>query len=204
MITPTTITPPIKEPVSLAEAQAALHVASATDNNTLLTLYISAARRYYEWRTSRTVHQTTLEYALDYFPAMDQPIRLPRATPLITITSVIYTNSAGTPATMTATTDYIPDTDSLPGRVVLTYGKSWPSFTPYPMNAVRIRYVAGIATTSPVTEADADVKLPILLLVGGMWENREGFVVSDGALSKVAIDYGIEAFIGKQMVEYGF
>ena len=205
MITPTTITGPVTEPIGLEEAQAALHIESTTDNNTLLALYIGAARRYFEWRTSRTLHQTTYEYVLDSFPANNQAIRLPRATPLISITaaSFTYKNSAGVSTQVTAA-DYIADTDSLPGRVVLAYGKSWPSFTAYPVSAVRIRYVAGIATASPVTEADADIKLPLLLLVGGMWENRESFVISDGVLSKVSVDYGVEAFLGKLTVEYGF
>jgi len=44
---------------------------------------------------------------------------------------------------MTENTDYIVDVDTEPGKIYLPYATSWPSFVPYPHNAVLIRGVCG-------------------------------------------------------------
>ncbi len=199
---PTVVTAPLLEPVSLADARTALAIDSAGSQDKLLSTYISAARRYFEWRTGRTVHQTTLEWTLASFPA-ESYIVLPRATPLISIDSFTYKDSDAAVTNVPAA-DYIADTDSIPGRVVLAYGASWPSFTAYPSNPVRIRYTAGLAS-SPVTDAAEDIQLPILLLAAAMYENPVGLLTSDrGAVSQLSVDYGIEHYLTKLQVEYVF
>lgn len=202
MTTPKLITAPSVEPVSVTEAKSA-HNISISDDDTLIGIFIKAAREYFEWRTGRTVHETVWEYVLENWPAKDY-IALPRATPLISITSVIYKDSDGA-ATTWSSSEYIADSDEMPGRVVLAYNQSWPSFTPYPVSPIRIRYKAGIATASPVTEADAWIKLPILLLVGGMYANRESEIVTNFAMvQETALKYGVEAFISCSVVSYAF
>lgn len=199
MITPKVITGPTTEPVSLTEAKLQCRLDGSTED-ALLTIYIAAARSFYEWRTGRTIHQQTLEYVLDEWPSVDC-IVLPRATPLVSITSVIYKDSSAVSTTWT-NTEYIADSDSIPGRLVLGYGESWPSFTAYPVSPIRIRYLAGIET-SPATEADSADKIPILMLVGGMYENRESVVVSEMAsIQQIAVDYGVESFIRQRTVEH--
>jgi uncharacterized phiE125 gp8 family phage protein len=202
MITPKVITGPSIEPVTTSEAKLQCRIDGSTEDS-LIDLYIGAAREYYEWRTSRTLHQQTLEYVMHCFPGCSY-IQLPRATPLISVTSVIYYDSTGS-ATTLPTSTYIVDTDSEPGGISLAHGESWPSFESYPINAVRIRYVAGIAATSPVTDTpDAD-KFPILLLVGGMYENRESIAMPDrNGVEQIALMYGVEPFIARRTVEYVF
>ena len=80
---PTVITAPLLEPVSMADARTACAIDAAGSQDKLLSTYISAARRYFEWRTGRTVHATTYEWTLSAFPAGG--FTLPRATPLLTI-----------------------------------------------------------------------------------------------------------------------
>jgi uncharacterized phiE125 gp8 family phage protein len=202
MITPNVITGPIAEPVTVAEAEAQLRIPAGTDTANL-TRYIKAARSYWEARTGRTAHEQTLEMVLSEWPACGG-IVLPRATPLIEIVSVIYADGSGTPTTW-ADTDYIEDTYETPGRLVLAYGASWPSFVPYPVSPIRIRYRAGLATGSPPVEVDADIKQAVLLLVGVMYENREAVQVSDSSMiSQLVIKYGLEDLISKQQVDYAF
>ncbi|OFX13204.1 MAG: hypothetical protein A2Z18_11085 [Armatimonadetes bacterium RBG_16_58_9] len=200
---PTIITAPTTEAISLAELKLQSRIDASTED-AILELYRTAARKYYEVRTERTIHQTELEIVLNSFPSLDY-IELPRATPLILITSVKYYDSAGTEATMSAA-EYIADTWTQPiGRLVLDYGESWPSFTPYPVAPIRVRYKAGIATTSPVTEADAADKIPILLLAAALYENREGVNIADQAsIAQVSMKYGIEAFIALRQARYVF
>lgn len=197
---PLVITAPVKEPVSIAEVRQHIRVDAPADSgeNTKqeneITLMIRAARHFVEKTTGRTIHQQTLEWVLDVWPS-DNFIALRRATPLVSITSLKYKDKDGVESTV-ATTEYIADTDSTPGRLVLAYGKSWPSATLYPVHPIRARYVAGIATTSPVTEAGDEFKIPMLLLIGGLWENRESEVITDRArIEAIALQWSINKFI---------
>jgi uncharacterized phiE125 gp8 family phage protein len=202
MFEPLVIVPPIKDPVSLTEAKAQCRIDGSTED-ALLGIFIAAARDYVEWRTSRTIHDTTLEYVLDGWPGTDR-IALPRATPLIEIVSVKYKDSAENETTWSPT-EYLANTDAVPGELALAYGKSWPSFTPSPVSPIRIRYRAGKATGSPEVEAADAIKYAVLLLVGGMYENRESENIADrGVLSKLAADYGVEAFLARLIADYAF
>ena len=197
MFTPKLITESIKEAVSLAELK--LHCQlDSSDHDTILEIYRVAARRYFEERTCRAVHEKTLEWVLDKWPDGDY-IVLPRATPLIGITSIKYKDSAGTEETWAAS-NYIADTDPTPGRVALAYGCSWPSTTLYPVSAIRVRYRAGQATTSPPTECVADIKLPVLMLAKGMFEFRDPLVVTPTPVSEIAQSCGAEAFMAGLIV----
>lgn len=201
MIEPTTITDPLLEPVSLAEARLQLAIDAAGSQDKNLAIFIEAARRYFESRTGRTVHQTSYELCLNAFPA--ESCGLPRATPLISIDSVKYWDSTGAENTVPAT-DYIADTQSTPGRLVLGYGKTWPSFTAYPSNPVRIRYTAGIAS-SPVTEADSDIKLAVLLLTAHFYEHGIPVLTSErGTPGQVVLKYALESLLDKLTVEHVF
>jgi uncharacterized phiE125 gp8 family phage protein len=198
---PTVITAPLIEPVSLADARTALAIDSAGSQDKLLSTYISAARRYFEWRTGRTVHQTTYEWTRTHFPAIG--FRLPRATPLISIDAFTYKDDTGA-VTAVPAADYIADTDSTPGRVVLAYGKSWPSFTAYPSNPIRIRYTAGLAS-SPVQDAAEDIQLPILLLTAHFYENPIAVLaVERGTPGQIVLAYALEHYLEKLQVEYVF
>ena len=205
MIEPKVIVASISEPITIEEVKLQCRIDSSdSTEDALLRIYIAAARNYVEWRTATTVHEATLEYVLDNFPGC-RYIELPRATPLIEISSVKYKDYNGTETTWSSA-EYVEDVDSTPGRLVLGYGQAWPSFTAYPVSPIRIRYTAGTAiTTVPETEASVAVKYPMLLLVAGMYENRESENVTDrGVLTKLSIDYGVEAFLSRLTTQYVF
>ena len=161
------VTQPIYEPVTLAEARSHLRVTHTTEDAHINAL-IQAAREYCEAISRWSLATQTIEAYLDRFPCCNF-IELPRP-PLQSVTSVKYTDSAGVETTMTATTDYLVDTDSTVGRIVLPYNKSWPSATLYPVNPIKIRYVAGYSTTNIIPEC---IKNAMLLLVGQWFTNRE-------------------------------
>jgi uncharacterized phiE125 gp8 family phage protein len=203
MISPTVITEPAREPVSLTEAKSQCRIDSATED-THLALFITAARKHVESLTGRAIIEQTLEWTLDRLP-VESFIILPRATPLISITSFIYKDSGATAATWAAA-NYIADVDFVPGRLVLAYNTSWPSFTAYPVSPIRIRYKAGIAVTSPLVEADASLKLAILMLVGALFENRESVIASQdsAAVKQISMLYGVDAFLAQHVASYVF
>lgn len=139
----------------------------STEDN-LLSSLITAAREYCENYTGRALATQTIEAMLKDFTALDF-IELPMP-PLQSVTSIKYKDSDGTETTMTPTTDYLVDADSPVGCVFLPYAGSWPSFTPYPNNAVRIRYVAGYGATNPIPRS---IKQAMLIYVGFFYRNRD-------------------------------
>lgn len=200
-IEPKVIAGPIKEPISVAEAALQMR-ADYSDEDSLYEMWIAAARDYVESQAAITMHEKTLEITLDWWPNWHE-IELPRATPLISVTSLIYYDSDGTPTTMDPA-DYIVDTDSRPGRIVLQGGYSgrWPSVTLQAANGIRIRYKAGIATTSPPTEAPGSMKHPVALLVNAFDRNRSAEILSDrAAVSAISFRYGVETFIDRLRAE---
>lgn len=137
----------------------------------LIADLITAAREYCEDITRRALAKQTIEVYLDKFPSA-RDIELPRP-PLVSVTSVKYKDSAGIETTMTADADYLVDADSEPGRIVLPYGKSWPSFTPYPVNPVVIQYEAGYTTLPKY------LKTAMLLHIGYFYNHRDAVEPDD-------------------------
>lgn len=147
------------------------------DEDSTLEGFIQACTDYFQWRTGRTIWQTTYEYTLPYFPDCGM-ICLPYGQPLIEVTSIKYRNSDGVETTWSSA-EYVTDEH---GEIAPAYGTTWPSFTPYPLSAVRIRYKAGIAYASPQSEYPKDgIVKAICQLAGAMYENRESVVATDRA-----------------------
>ena len=164
------ITPPSVEPITLTQAKLWLKRDDDTTDDSLITTLIGAAREYCEEVLGHVLLEQTLEYVLDYFPG-ENIIPIPFACPLQSVTWIKYKDSDGVETTW-PTTEYVVDTDSQPGRVALAHSKSYPSFTPYPLNAVRIRCVAGVANTSPTVAFSSNLQLAMQLYITDAYANR--------------------------------
>lgn len=199
MTDPIVITEPTVEPLTVEELKAHLRVDTA-DEDALIEAYLIESREYFEARTRRSLHEKTLEYFLDGFPC--GPVYLPFASPLISVTGVWYKNSAGTE---TEWTGFVVDTNSEVGSVRPAYGQSYPSYTPYPVNSVRIRYKAGIANQSPQIYPKQTIIGAIRLLAAGRYENREAEVIPGRqVMDTIAIRYGAETLISMNQVIWAF
>lgn len=168
-------TEPAIEPLSLNDAKLHLRV-DGTAEDTMISAYLQAARELCEEYTGRSLITQTWQLKLDDFPGnrrnphyVDSVIELPRAAPLQNVSSIQYIDANG--ATQTLDSDiYDVDTHSTPGRVILAYGKSWPS-TRNQQHAVTVSYVTGYGdAASDVPERFVQA---IRLLLGDWYENRE-------------------------------
>ena len=174
---PGLITPPIIEPVSLAEAKLHLRV-DDNDDDELITAIITAAREHVEDITRRCILTQTWDYTLEEWPCSDF-IKL-LGGKLQSATSVKWKDTDGTSTTLTATTDYLVETNGTRiGRIVLPYGESWPSGTLYPSNPITIRYVAGWTTAALVPYG---IKAACLLICADLYTNREGQLVGSAQI----------------------
>lgn len=188
------VTAPAAEPVSRTEAKAHLRVDSS-DDDTLIDSLITAARRQVETITRRALVTQTWDLYLDGFPEGDC-IEIPRP-PLASVASVKYTDYAGAQTTWDAS-NYVVDTTSLVGRVVLAYAKSWPSFTPYPSNPVVIRFTAGYGGASSVPQ---EIKQAMLLLIAEWYERREATHIGlQGASAVTPLPFAVDALLATYRV----
>jgi uncharacterized phiE125 gp8 family phage protein len=170
------VTAATTEPVTLAEAKLHLRV-DVDDDDDVINRLIRTARHQTEVFTGRRWVNSTYRLRLDRFPFVgeatqyndvDGSIILPHG-PLSSVSSITYVDTDGNTATAT-TADYTVDTDSVPGRVALAFGKSWPDAREQ-ANAVSVTYVAGYGTTA--TSVPDAAKSAIHLLVGHWYNNRE-------------------------------
>lgn len=189
------ITAPAAEPVSTSEAKSHLRVDTTADDTYIGTL-ITVARQNVESHLRRALISQTWEVVLDAFPA--GVIRLPKP-PLASVTSIKYTDDEGNESTYSSA-NYVVDTDTEPGRVVLKSGQTWPAVTLAAVNGVRVRYVAGYgAAGSNVPQA---IRQAILLVIGSLYENREDVLVAQG-VSIGVLPFGVVALLAPYRI-YGW
>ncbi len=179
--TPTLVTAPPVEPVTLAEAKAHLRV-DGNDRDPVIDRLIAAARQAVEsgepWSLNRSLITTTGRVALDGFAGVRDPIELPRPN-LLSVVSVKYDDSAGVEQTL-APSLYRVITDGAPGRVACAINQQWPITSGEP-SSVRITYTAGYGATA--ASVPACVKQAMLLLIGDMHEHGESILT--GTISSV-------------------
>lgn len=166
-------TPPLTEPVSLAEVKAQCRI-DGTDSDTDLNLYISAARTFAEEYTgTKLVSQTVLMQGREFCDLWSLPV-----APIISITSVKYLDSAGDEQTL-ATSVYELVNTGLKPHIRLKINQSWPSIR-CASDAVRVTAVVGYSALP------APVKSAILLIISSWFDNRNVGPVPDGAYALLA------------------
>jgi uncharacterized phiE125 gp8 family phage protein len=126
---------------------------------------ITRAREEAEERTRLALAPQTLEIGIEGFPA-DDCIELRRG-PVASVSSFDIYSDVGVKTTLTPTTQYLVDLDSVPARVVLPYAAVWPTGADYPINPIRIKYIVGY-TTLP-----ARLKSILLVHVGLLYKYRD-------------------------------
>lgn len=132
-------TPPVSEPVTLAEVKSRLRLASTADD-AMLTSHITAAREFAEKISNRSLAAKSYAYILDRFPAPGQPIRVPMP-PLVSVTAVKWLDSDLTQQTWDASEYFVANMQS-PALIVPKPGFVYPSAAKVP-GAVEVDFVAG-------------------------------------------------------------
>lgn len=179
-------TPPVAEPITLAEAKAHL-IVEHDDDDTLINTYIKAAREKAEHYTGRAMMEQTVKEYLQNFPCVTYDnikagIEL-RFAPLKSLTHVKYKDTDGDDQTLSSN-KYTFDNISEPPKIFPAFGESWPA-TRDDINAIEIEYVAGYTTASDVP---ANVKLAMLLMIGKWYEQREDSIKNLPTQSKYLLD----------------
>ncbi|NLW92375.1 MAG: hypothetical protein GXY34_12350 [Syntrophomonadaceae bacterium] len=141
--------------------------AGETAEDALLSALTTAAREWCQDYQNRAYITQTWELTLDAWPS-DSFIELP-LPPLQKVNSVIYKDTAGTSTTWDDD-NYIFQTDTVKGRVVLAYGCSWPTEQLYPAGGIIVNFDCGYGDAADVPQT---TRQAMLLLISTWYENRE-------------------------------
>lgn len=160
------VTAPAGQVISTDEAKSHSRI-DISDDDTLVAGFIQAATNWVETFLRRALVTRTYDLFLDAWPDGDT-ITIPRP-PLVSVASVTYTDDAGSEATF-ASSNYVVDAVSAPGRVVLTASAGWPSATLQVVNGVVVRFDAGYGVATAVPQV---FKQAIYLLTAHFYEHRE-------------------------------
>lgn len=176
-------TPNAELPVTLEQARYHLRNEDMHFDDALLAGYIRAAAGYVERVYGLALLTQTIKQYHAEFPCGSNTPLLLRIAPLASITSIVYTDSAGVSQTWTAS-EYTSGRLDLGGFVVPNIGFTWPGSVASLPNAVTVTYQAGFGAKPstlpyPITQA-------ILYMVADMYTRREDSVV---ALPKASEHY---------------
>lgn len=160
-------------PVTIETVRYHLRNEDLTFDDDLLRIYIKAACNYVE-RTYglALLTQTIKQYHAEFPGHSNAPILL-RIAPLISVTSIVYTDSAGVTQTWSGA-EYTSGRYDLGGFIVPNSNYTWPGSVATLPNAIAVTYQAGFgAKPSNIPPA---ITQAILLLVGDMYSRREDSV----------------------------
>lgn len=151
------------EPITTAEAKRQLRLDDDDPGVTDVDATVVAARMTVEQYLNASIVTQARTHILDAFP--DWEIVLPNG-PVTSVTSISYVDTDGATQTVAS---HIRSEDT----ITPVFGAVWPD-TRAQIGAVTITYVAGMMSGSPETLDEKDIKAAILLVLGDLWENREG------------------------------
>jgi uncharacterized phiE125 gp8 family phage protein len=165
------VSPPLIEPVTLAEAKAHLRLDTDADDAYVSAL-ITTARERVELFLRRALITESFDYTLDGFPTNRRSIDIPRP-PLQSVESVKYIDTAGTLQALAAESYVVDCASNEIGRVALACNQFWP-FALCSINAVVIRFTAGYGDA--MEDVPRAIRHGILIEISNLYENREDIV----------------------------
>jgi uncharacterized phiE125 gp8 family phage protein len=167
----TIITPPVSEPLGLAEVKGYLRVETDADD-VLIQGLICGAREAFERATGRQLVTTVWRGFLDRFPWSDhEPIEIAKP-PLVSVQSVKYLDTSGVEQTW-PNTEYTVQVfagpDAQRGMIYPDTGKLYPITLCTP-NAVTVNFTAGYGEDIDVP---SEIRQQLLAWILDRYDNRE-------------------------------
>jgi len=172
------ITGPANPAITLDEAKRHLIVDHENDD-LYITSLLAAAVEHLEKITGRKFIEQEWKLLLDEWPG-NAEIELPFGG-CKSVDSIIYKEQDGTPVTWDVA-NYVVDTESVPGRVVIGYDKSWPSVALFNVNPIAITFITGYGNTA--SKVPDSLKHAVKLLVAHWYEQRE-IIITGSSVAKV-------------------
>jgi hypothetical protein len=208
---------PAAEPVTLDQAKAQCVVDTGfTDDDTLITSLIVAARQYVEKLTQRAIFNRTVQLNLDFFPFPDfsptlnpndrhclyghwwhqLAIKLPRPS-CVSVTSITYLDLTATEQTVSDSLYYV-DLNSEPARIVPMPGLYWPYTQSYLPGSVQVNFTAGTYGDGVEVNNCPQTICQAMLLLISYWYNHRDSAESN---PPKAIEHGVAALLAGEVFD---
>jgi len=156
---------PVIEPITVEEVKSFARI-DGTEEDTLISSFITAARLNCEMYLGRALIEQTLIMMMDFWPG--EVICLPRS-PLISITAVETLDEDDT-ATTYSSDNYYVVTESIPGELIIKRGVSQPYNSSRDYKGYQIRFKAGYGSNR--TDVPAGIREGLKLWTTDIYENR--------------------------------
>ncbi len=192
------ITASTVEVVSVDELALALGIDKVAEESDLSLKLAAAIAVIGAAMGRRQIGEATWERRLTGWPYGEICLDIPQVS---SITSIIYTDSSGTPATLSAAYYKLVngyDKATTPTQAVglahidLSYNYMWPTATLDTGEPIKIRYVAGFAASSSIP---TPIKQAILLEAGHYYRNRESVTLGNTAIASKPLARGVDSLI---------
>jgi uncharacterized phiE125 gp8 family phage protein len=183
-------TAPASEPITLGEAKDYLKIDIDNEDFYILSLII-AARKFCENYQNRAYITQVWEMSLDYWD--NNIIEIPKGN-LQTVDSIVYKDSDGVSTTL-ANTEYVYSIRGILGRLTPAYGKIFPTFTPYPLDAIVITFTCGYGASTAVPET---IKQAMYLLISHWYENR--VPLADKMIVPDELNFAVTALLWQERI----
>lgn len=181
------ITPPAVYPVTVEECKAQSRI-TFPDDDSLIERLIKGRVAHVEQYLQRKLITQTWKMWLDSWPTSEIKVLF---GDLQSVTHVKYTDKDEVQNTLDSA-EYLVDTDSVPGRIILGYEKTWPTDTLSPKNPIEIQFVTGFGDTAD--DVPQDIKDAILIMVSDLYTYRES-VVTNNKMNIEPLPFGIDALL---------
>ena len=158
-------TAPATEPISTDDVKEFARI-DGTDEDTLISGFITAARMNCEAFLGRALIEQTITMKMDFWPGII--VELPRP-PLISITAVETLDEDGN-ATEYDSDDYYIITESIPGQLVIKRDATWPFNSDRDYQGYQIRFKAGYGSNT--TDVPSAIRQGLKLWATDIYENR--------------------------------
>ncbi|HEY3363953.1 MAG TPA: head-tail connector protein [Symbiobacteriaceae bacterium] len=154
----------------------------------LLNALITVARQTAELHLRRALITQTWNLVLDQFPYDEDRLTIPLPR-LQSIGTISYVNSANISANWDSS-NYIVDTGSEPGRLILAYARLWPIYIPQSANSVTIPFTCGYGSTAD--KVPQPIRQGLKLLISHLYENRETVITGRG-MQAIEVPFTVDA-----------
>lgn len=159
-------------PITLEELKQHLRLPNAyVAEDAFLNFAIKVATAFAEKQTNRQLMSATWFLFLDEFPSGRNTILLNR-TPIQTISSITYTDTAGESQTIDPD-QYVLNNSEEPAILQPISGTTWPTAINQ-VASVCIEFVSGYTEAAKVPE---NTRMGMFLIAADLWANRETIVI---------------------------
>ncbi len=164
-------TAPANYPLGLKEVKQHLVIPRGwtEDDDYLDTLITTATDKVEQFLHRRLITQTWYLYLASW----PDTIVLPFGK-LQSVTSIKYKDTDGDESTWSSD-EYIVDTNTDPGEVVLGYGEVYPNETLYPSNPIEVEFICGYGDAG--SDVDPMIKHAMKLVISDLYETRETEII---------------------------